>query len=97
MLTIRNLTPLPKLDGEAQTSFYQGLIGILRWICELGRIDILFPVSRMSRYLVCARTGHLNQLFHIFAYLTKRHDQSTLVFDDSLPTLDDSVLKSSLV
>lgn len=55
-----------ELDGEAQT-YYQGLIGILRWICELGRIDILFPVSLMSRYLVCARTGHLNQLFHIFA------------------------------
>ena len=82
-----------ELDGEAQT-YYQGLIGILRWICELGRIDILFPVSLMSRYLVCARTGHLNQLFHIFAYL-KKHDRSTLVFDDTLPTLDDSVFKSS--
>ena len=47
----------PELDlspelGSKQLNYYQGLIGILRWICELGRIDILMPVSMMSRYLV---------------------------------------------
>ena len=36
------LDPSAELDGNAQTC-YQGLIGILWWICELGRINILFP------------------------------------------------------
>ena len=28
-----------ELDSDRQ-NYYQGLIGILRWICELGRLDI---------------------------------------------------------
>jgi hypothetical protein len=80
----------PELDtspelGSRQLNYYQGLIGVLRWICEIGRIDILMPVSIMSRYLVSAREGHLEQVFHIFAYL-KHHPRSTMVFDDTVPT-----------
>jgi hypothetical protein len=79
----------PELDlspelGSRQLNYYQGLIGVLRWICEIGRIDILMPVSLMSRYLVSAREGHLEQVFHIFAYL-KHHPRSTMVFDDTIP------------
>ena len=80
----------PELDlsaelGSKQLNYYQGLIGVLRWICEIGRIDVLMPVSLMSRYLVSARQGHLEQVFHIFAYL-KHHPRSTIVFDDTVPT-----------
>ena len=76
----------PELDPDRQ-NYYQGLIGVLRWICELGRIDILTSVSMLSRYLVSARRGHLEQVFHIFAYL-KAHERSTLVFDDTDPSFD---------
>jgi hypothetical protein len=77
----------PEIDARAELdpdkqNYYQGLIGVLRWICELGRIDILTPVSMLSRYLVSARRGHLEQVFHIFAYL-KAHERSTMVFDDT--------------
>jgi hypothetical protein len=80
----------PELDtspelGSRQLNYYQGLIGVLRWMCEIGRIDILMPVSILSRYLVSAREGHLEQVFHIFAYL-KHHPRSTMVFDDTVPT-----------
>ena len=79
----------PELDtspelGSKQLNYFQGLIGILRWACEIGRIDILMPVSLLSRYLVSARQGHLEQVFHIFAYL-KHHPRSTMVFDDTVP------------
>jgi hypothetical protein len=47
-----------ELDAK-RTTYYQGLIGILRWMCELGRIDILVPVSMLSRYLANPRQGHL--------------------------------------
>lgn len=74
----------PELRSK-QLNIFQGLIGILRWICELGRIDTLMPVSILSRFLVSARQGHLEQIFHIFAYLDS-HKRSTMVFDDTVPT-----------
>ncbi len=73
----------PELNAEDQ-NYYQGLIGVLRWLCELGRIDILVAISLMSRYLVSARVGHLEQLFHVFAYI-KHHKRSSIVFDDTMP------------
>ena len=82
------LDSTPELNAERQ-NYYQGLVGVLRWICELGRLDILMPISLMSRYLASAREGHLDQLFHVFAYL-KTHDRSTMVFDDSCPTFGDT-------
>jgi hypothetical protein len=75
-----------ELDPDRQ-NYFQGLIGVLRWLCELGRLDILVPVSMLSRYLAQARTGHLEQCFHIFAYL-KAHERSTMVFDDTSPNID---------
>jgi hypothetical protein len=78
----------PELDHKQQ-NYYQGLIGVLRWICELGRLDILMPVSLMSRYLAQAREGHLNQAFHMFAYL-KQYGRSRLVFDDTCPEVADT-------
>jgi len=69
------------------TNYYQGLIGVLRWAMELGRLDILTPVSLMSSYMAAPRRGHLDQLFHIFGYL-KCHDRSKLVFDDTQPVFE---------
>ena len=84
----------PEIDGskllpDRQANYYQGLIGVLRWICELGRIDILVDVSMMSRFLAAPREGHLEQVLHIFAYL-KKYDRSKLVFDDEAPVFEDS-------
>lgn len=80
------LDTTPELDAS-RINYYQGLIGILRWMCELGRIDILQPVSMMSRFLVNPRQGHLEQVIHIFAYL-KKHPKSALVFDERMPHFD---------
>jgi hypothetical protein len=87
----------PELDQSAELNperqnYFQGLIGVLRWICELGRIDILMPVSMLSRYLISAREGHLDQVFHTFAYL-KRYETSTMVFDDTEPEFDERRFK----
>ena len=59
---------------------FQNLIGILRWVCELGRIDILYEVSILSQYLAQPRIGHLKQALNIFYYL-KHHNKSWLVHD----------------
>ncbi len=47
-----------ELDSQ-RVKCFQGLIGVLRWIVELGRMDIMVPVTMLSRYLVSPREGHL--------------------------------------
>ena len=56
------------------------LIGVLRWIVELGRVDIDVEVSMMSSHLALLREGHLKELYHIFAYL-KARPNAEMVFD----------------
>jgi hypothetical protein len=94
----RTETPLssgyrPELDFSlelegSKVNYYQGLIGVLRWIVELGRIDLIVPVSLFSRYMISPREGHLQQCYHIFAYL-KQFNRSRLVFDDTEPDLSE--------
>ena len=71
-------------------AYFQSLIGILRWIVELGRVDICLEVSMLSSHLALPRQGHLEQLFHVFAYLKKYHN-SEMVFDPSDPVIDESI------
>jgi hypothetical protein len=55
------------------------LFGILRWACELGRIDITCEVSMLASFLAMPREGYL-AVMHMFAYL-KTDTRSRLVFD----------------
>ena len=70
----------PELDAteycnEAKTTLFQNFIGMLRWSCELGRVDILHETSLLSQYLVKPRIGHLTQSISIFGYLEKFKDR----------------------
>jgi hypothetical protein len=49
---------------------------------ELGRIDIAVEVSMLASFTSMPRIGHLEAIFHIFAYLNQ-HNRSKLVFDDT--------------
>jgi hypothetical protein len=77
-----------ELNSDDITTF-QELIGILRWAIEIGRVDILTEVSMLSSYQASPRQGHLEQLYHIFAYLKKK-PKLTLYFDPSIPNTDPS-------
>ena len=57
-----------ELDEEG-TSYYQSLIGILRWAMELGRINICAEVLMVASSLAIPREGHLLQVLRIFSYL----------------------------
>ena len=82
----------PEIDvspelGKADTAEYQQLIGMLRWGVELGRLDYLYELSTLSAHLALPREGHLEAVYGIFAYLAK-HEDSSIVFDDKVPSLD---------
>ena len=83
----------PELDttelcNDEQVQFYQSLIGIMTWLCEIGRIDILTEKSLLATYLASPRLGHLHQALHVFKYL-KHHGRSKCVFDPSYVNIND--------
>ena len=75
------------LLGPAMIARYQQLIGILRWGCELGRLDILHEVALMSAFNAAPRQGHLDAVYHIFSYL-KSSGPRCLFFDPTEPVFD---------
>jgi hypothetical protein len=82
----------PELEPE-EASYFQSIIGVLRWAVKLGRIDITAEVSMLSSHLALPRDGHLAQAFHMFAYLEPRH-ASRLVFDPTYPHTDESLFNA---
>ncbi len=87
----------PEIDvspelGEKDASHFHSLIGVLRWIVELGRVDLDFKVSMMSLHLTLPREGHLKEIYHIFAYL-KAHSNTEMVFDPTPPIIDMSLFE----
>ena len=73
--------------GPEDAAYFHYLIGVLRWIVELGRIDIKVEVSMFASHLVLTQEGHMQELFHILAYL-KNHLNSEMVFDPIEPDID---------
>ena len=88
---------LPELNiseelNPEKANYYQSLIGIVRWMIELGRINMITEVSLFSFFLAIPRRGHLEALFHIFAYLDIKHN-SRMIFDPTHPEIDMSDFK----
>ena len=84
----------PELDltpelNDIDHTYYQSQIGILRWMVELGRTDIITEVSELSSFLAMPREGHLEVVFRIFSYL-KYKKNSAMVFDPSYPEIDEA-------
>ena len=84
----------PEIDvtdelNMTDAAYYQSLIGILRWIVELGRADITVEASMMASCMAMPRRGHLEQLYHMFAFLRKKHN-SEMVFDPTEPEIDEA-------
>ena len=73
--------------GPENARLYASFIGILRWLVELGRVDITCEVSMMSSYNTMPREGHLDHVIYMFSYL-KCHHNSRLVLDPTYPDID---------
>jgi hypothetical protein len=73
--------------GDDEASFFQSQIGVLRWMVEIGQVDIITEVLMLASCVAAPRKGHLDTVFHLFAYLEKKHN-SRLVFDPIYPDID---------
>ena len=83
---------LPELDiseefNPAEAKYYQLLIGIVRWMIELGRINMITIVDLLSSFLANPRRGHLEAVFRILVYLKKKH-YARMVLDPTYPEID---------
>eukprot|EP00804_Cyclotella_cryptica_P022291 CCRYP_018117-RA/>CCRYP_018117-RA protein AED:0.37 eAED:0.39 QI:0/0/0/1/0/0/2/0/232 len=81
-----DVTPL--LEPGVAT-YYMQLIGVLRWMSELGWIDICTKVSMLSSFAAMPREGHLEAALHVFSYL-KSKSNSRLIFDPKEPDVGKS-------
>ena len=61
----------PELDPDA-ASYYLTIIGILRWMVELGRIDIITEVLLLSSHVALPREGHLEAAVHVMAHVGQK-------------------------
>jgi hypothetical protein len=80
------------LDHEC-SSFYQRLIGVMRWMAELEHIDIATEVSMLFSYLACPHEGHLENALHVMGYLQLKHN-SRLICDPTYPNIDQTAFPS---
>jgi hypothetical protein len=56
-------------------------------VWNFGRIDIITEVSMFSTFLCMPREGHLDAVYHLFAYLSLYHN-TRVVFDPTYPDVD---------
>jgi hypothetical protein len=82
------LDTTPFLDANG-IQLYQGYIGILQWTVELGRIDIMVEISKLSSFLMAPREGHLEAALSVFAYLCK-HKDHVMIFNPARMDVQES-------
>ena len=74
-------------------SYYQSLIGVMRWMVEIGRSDIATEVSMMSSHNDYPREGHFETVLHMMGYLKGRHN-SRIAMDPNYHTVNEDSLKA---
>ena len=72
------------LLNPTQHQQYQQLIGMLNWLVQLGRFDIAFATSSMSRFTAAPREQHLTRVLKIWGYLKKTQTLRTHILSSPL-------------
>ena len=60
--------------GPMEANYYQCQIEVLHWMAEIGHVDIITEVLTLASQMAMPREGHMNAVFHVFAYLKARHN-----------------------
>ena len=85
---------MPELDDTPELSVedvphFQSLVGVLRWIVELGRVDICLEASMVAICVSFPCGGHLEMIYRTFDHL-KRHHNEEMGFDPSKPSVNNN-------
>ena len=66
----------------------QELIGILLWVVDINRVDILLEVNLLSSQLALLRVGNIQADYRVFGYL-KQAPNCKLYFDPRKPMISE--------
>ncbi len=80
------LVVLPELLPQ-HASYQQSLMGIFRWMIDLGRSDILAEVPLLISQMVLSCQRHLETALHVM-FLLIMYNNSSLCMDPTCPDLD---------
>ena len=72
--------------------YFQTLIGVMRWMVELGSVNIAVKVSQLALFLVMLRRGHFINALHIMSCLRFKHN-SLLALDPSYTCVNQDKFK----
>ena len=83
----------PELDdspivNHELASKFRTMIGCANWIITLGRFDVQYATSMMSRFSMAPREGHLKAMKRVFGYL-KHRPNGRLLCDPTKPDFGD--------
>jgi hypothetical protein len=79
------------LEPDA-ASYYQSVVQIMRWMVELGRVDIITEISMLASHLALPRVGHMEAALHVMAYLKQKYN-SRLVLDPTYPFINEDTFQ----
>ena len=73
------------LCSDTEHTLYMQLIGIYLWLVQIGRCDIGYAVSSLSRFSALPRKEHLEMAQEILYYLRKFPDKRIIVDASPMP------------
>ena len=68
----------PELDPNA-ASYYLTIIGVLRWMVKLERINIITEVSLLLSHVLLPREGHLEAAVHVMTHIGQRYNSNCCI------------------
>ena len=75
--------------------WYLQLVGIFRWVVDIGRIRIFHDTSLMLQYQANTFIGYIEVIYHIFAYLKIHMNMGNIGYDLMGPNVDLSVFNDN--
>ena len=82
----------PELSSLKAT-YFQSLVGVLRWVVELGRADLAMETSALASIIGLPRVGYLEVVYQMFSFLKNKYN-GVVVFNPTEPDLDFSQFPS---
>ena len=81
----------PEISPDAASQF-QHMIGVLRCLLYLGRVDIISKLSLLQSHLALLSEEHLVAEVHTMAYMDQKYN-SSLVYYPTFPDKDHSIFQ----
>lgn len=104
-ILIEHKTPIPDkvhpeidesdLLDDTGTNKFQVLIGMAQWALTIGRFDISYAVSSLSRFNTNPRQNHLILALHLFGYLKRFPNRHTVIDSSPLSAVPEEWIKNS--